>query len=64
MDAYRLYFTNPDGRRLTAFEFTSADDEQAERVAEQFGCERGAELWCGGREVSRWSLDAAVVGRT
>lgn len=57
MAEYRLYFLDPEGRRRGAFDFASIDDERAQRAAEQFGCLRGAELWCGEREVSRWRLD-------
>lgn len=62
MNEYRLYFLKPDGRPLGAFDFASTDDRQAERAAEQFGCARGAQLWCGEREVARWSHDLAPAG--
>lgn len=54
MDQYRLYFVGQDGHRLGAFDFASADDSRAEAAAQLFGCERGSELWCGGRRVSGW----------
>jgi hypothetical protein len=57
MDQYRLYFVGQDGERLSAFDFASADDGRAEAAARQFGCERGSELWCGGRRVSGWRPD-------
>ena len=54
MDEYRLYFVDGEGQRLSVFDFTSIDDERAETAAKQFGCERGSELWCGGRRVGGW----------
>lgn len=54
MDEYRLYFVDGQGQRLTAFDFTSLDDGAAEAAARLFGCERGGELWCGGRLVGGW----------
>jgi|GEM_PF-6286590 len=54
MAEYRLYFIDTDGERLGAFDFASTDDRCAEAAAKQFGCERGADLWCGGRLVGGW----------
>jgi hypothetical protein len=59
MAEYRLYFLDPEGRRLGAFDFASSDDDRAHHAAEQFGCRRGAELWCGEREVGRWRRDTS-----
>lgn len=59
MNAYRLYFLDEDGARLGVFEFTSADDGLATEAARQFGCERGADLWCGPRMVGSWRSVAA-----
>lgn len=57
MDAYRLYFVDKDGAPLGAFDFTSADDSLATAAARQFGCERGADLWCGPRMVGSWRAE-------
>ena len=54
MGAYRLYFVAPNGRRLGAFDFTSADDSCAEIAAQEFRCGFDAELWCGGRQIGGW----------
>jgi hypothetical protein len=62
MDEYRLYFVDHEGQRLSAFDFTSTDDHCAETGAKQFGCERGAELWCGSRWVGGW-LEAGATSQ-
>jgi hypothetical protein len=62
MDEYRLYFVDGEGQRLSVFDFASIDDERGEAAGRQFGCERGAELWCGGRQVGGW-LRADAPGR-
>ena len=59
MDEYRLYFVDKDGLPLGAFDFTSTDDDCAEATAKQFGCERGADLWCGSRLVGGWRSEPA-----
>ncbi|HKR88194.1 MAG TPA: hypothetical protein VJS38_08445 [Phenylobacterium sp.] len=61
MDAYRLHFVDEDGARLGVFEFTSADDSLATQAARQFGCERGADLWCGPRRVGSWRSARAAT---
>jgi hypothetical protein len=64
MAEYRLYFLDPDGRRLGAFDFASSDDDRAQQAAVLFGGGRGAELWCGAREVGRWRRDTSCHGRS
>lgn len=54
MDAYRLYFIGERGEPLSRFVFACDNDLQAANRARQFGCERGADLWCGSRLVGSW----------
>jgi hypothetical protein len=59
MNAYRLCFIDDHGARRSAFDFTSLDDASAIDASTRFGCERGADLWCGQRLVGSWRIEGA-----
>lgn len=55
---YRLYFRSAgDGHISHSHEFEAEDDARAIRVCEGWREGRGAELWCGAREVCAWEAD-------